>query len=63
MGNIIERAYELGRSGQCRSISELEKRLKREGFSAVQEHLGGLGTRREMRAIFADVRARKQIAT
>ena len=63
MGNIIERAYELGRTGQCRSISELENRLKREGYSAVQEHLVGLGLRREMRAIFADVRARKQLAT
>lgn len=54
--NIVERAFHLARSGQCRSIQELEKHLNREGFSSVQGHLSGGLIRRQLRRCFEDAR-------
>lgn len=31
---------------------ELKKRLKDEGFVGLEVHIGGLGTRRQLRALF-----------
>lgn len=38
---IIERAFELARSGEYRSLDELKRRLAREGYEAVAAHLAG----------------------
>jgi hypothetical protein len=32
----LERAFELARSGECRSIEAIRKRLAREGYSTTQ---------------------------
>jgi len=39
--NIIERAFQLARSGQCRSMADIHQQLRREGFIQIQEHLSG----------------------
>ena len=44
----IERAIELARSGQCRSVSEIIRRLPKEDRPAVEEHLAEHEARREM---------------
>jgi hypothetical protein len=49
----LERAFELAGSGSCRTISDLEKQLKREGFSQVAAHLSGLSIRKQLRNILA----------
>ena len=54
----IERALELARDGHHRSMSDLEMRLKREGFDHVYEHLRGSSIRQQLRQAMAD--ARKQ---
>ena len=56
MTNIspIERAFALARSGQCRSISEIIRRLPKEDREAVETHLSEHSARREMILICSD---------
>ncbi len=37
----IERAYELARSGDCRTLSDVKQRLSADGHDRIQEHLYG----------------------
>ena len=48
--NTLARAFEL--APQCSSTTELRRRLQLEGYSDVAEHLSGLGTQRQLRALF-----------
>jgi hypothetical protein len=50
---IVERAFQLAASGDCQSIPEMEKQLKREGFSSVSEHLRGGTLRKQLKTILA----------
>lgn len=61
MADIIQRSFELVQSGQCRSVEELKKGLKQEGFSQnlIDAHLAGAGIRRELNKILADKRRAK----
>jgi hypothetical protein len=38
---IIERAFQLARSGEYRSMEDVRRRLAREGYESVSAHLGG----------------------
>ena len=44
----IERAFELARSGECRTMPELKQRLRREQMESVDMHLGGKLTRAQL---------------
>jgi hypothetical protein len=44
----IERAFDLARSGQCRSVSEIIRRLPVEDREAVEAHLAQPNARREL---------------
>jgi len=57
--SILERAYELARTGACRSVEEIAKRLKQEQYESVETHLGGSSLRKELRQICAEARARR----
>ena len=48
MATTIERAFELARSGRCRTLVELKARLRREGFDQIEFHLGGKLTKRQL---------------
>ena len=50
--NIVERAFELARAGECRNPRELEQRLKWEGYEAVAAHLDSASLRKQLRALF-----------
>jgi hypothetical protein len=47
-GPAIERAFDLARSGQCRSVSEIMRRLSPEDRLAVEAHLAEPNARREL---------------
>lgn len=47
-GSAIERAFELARSGHCRSVSEIIRHLPPQDRAAVEEHLDQPNARREM---------------
>ncbi|CAA9519909.1 MAG: hypothetical protein AVDCRST_MAG23-128 [uncultured Sphingosinicella sp.] len=58
--SVLERAFELARSGSCRSVAELELRLKREGYEAAASHLRGQSIRKQLRAMVSDARSERQ---
>jgi hypothetical protein len=46
--SIIERAFELARSGEYATIDDIRKRLKSERYSQVDAHLAGISVRRQL---------------
>jgi hypothetical protein len=49
----IERAFELARSGECRTLPELKHRLRRERLESVDSHLAGKLTRTQLTELMA----------
>lgn len=39
-GTVL-RAFELAREGTCKSISDIRRKLKAEGYSAIDDHFSG----------------------
>jgi len=52
--SAIEQAFALARSGQCRSISEIIRRLPVHDREAVEAHLSRPAARRELILICSD---------
>lgn len=48
MASTIIRAFELAKSGECRSIYEIEKRLSKEGYVDAAGHLNGMTIRNQL---------------
>jgi hypothetical protein len=46
--SAIERAFDLAKSGQCRSVSEIIRRLPIEDRQAVEAHLAEPNARRQL---------------
>ena len=44
----IERAFDLARSGECRTLDELKQRLRRERLESVDFHLAGKHTKSQL---------------
>ena len=53
-GSAIDRAFELAKSGQCRSVSEIIRRLPAEDRPAVEAYLSDHPARRELILICSD---------
>ena len=47
----VERAFDLARSGDCRSLPDLVAALKRERHEAVEAHLAGPSIRRDLKRL------------
>ena len=47
--STVERAFELAATSRYRTISDLEKQLKREGYASVAAHLNGSSIRKQLR--------------
>lgn len=47
-GSAIERAFDLAKSGQCRSVSEIIRRLPVEDRPTVEAHLTEHDARRQL---------------
>ena len=50
---IIERAFQIARSGECRNVQEVRRRLSREGYEAADAHLSGKLIREQLAALIA----------
>jgi hypothetical protein len=46
--SAIDRAFDLAKSGRCRSISEVIRHLRPDDRDAVEAHLAQPGARREL---------------
>ena len=49
--STVERAYQLARSGTCRSIEDIRRRLTTERYESVQAHLSGASIKRDLIAL------------
>lgn len=49
--SILERAFELAKSGTCQTIGDIAGHLKRENHTAVEHHLAGQAIRKQLRAL------------
>jgi hypothetical protein len=55
--NTVERAFELARSGRYSTIEHLKRRLRQEGFVAVDVHLGGKAIKNQLMALMKTARS------
>jgi len=53
---LIERAFELARSGTFQSVSDIEAALTADGYASVQSHLAGPALRRDLRQLCLEAR-------
>ena len=53
----IERAFELASSGECRTMDELKRRLRREQLEAVDFHLAGKSIKAQLNELMTQARA------
>ena len=51
---IMQRAFGLAASGSFRTVAELEKTLKREGFTQVSDHLCGPSLRTQLKKLMSE---------
>lgn len=54
MASTIIRAFELAKSGECQSLTDIERRLSREGHEEVEDHLCGVLVRRQLTNLIYD---------
>jgi hypothetical protein len=47
--SIVERAFQLARSGKYSKFGDIRRALKAEGYLAVEQHLSGVTIRAEIR--------------
>lgn len=47
-GTILERAFELAKSGEYPSLAAIRAQLKKEHFALVHEHLEGSSIRKQL---------------
>jgi hypothetical protein len=50
MEGTVARAIELARSGACKRIEALRRKLKKEGYSMINEHLSGPSLQKQLNA-------------
>ena len=52
MKPILERSYELARSGECECVGQIRERLKAEGYGGeIALQLGGTRLKRDLRRL------------
>jgi hypothetical protein len=61
MTGTVQRALELARAGELRSIAEIKAQLMREQCDAVDDHLSGRGIKRQILEIIRDTRAHQSV--
>ncbi len=48
----VERAFELARTGRCRTLPDIVALLKRERHDAVEAHLAGPSIRKDLKRLW-----------
>lgn len=55
--DIIQRAFELARSGEIQTVEGIRRRLRDEGY-VVGRHLDGLGIRRQLKKLMVEAESK-----
>jgi hypothetical protein len=53
---LLERAFDLARSGRFASVADIRTALKRERYEQVEAHLAGPSIARQLRALCEEAR-------
>jgi hypothetical protein len=56
---IIERAFEIARSGEVQEFEEIPRTLINEGYADVHQQLGGASIRKQLRELCRDAASNK----
>lgn len=59
----LERAFQLAKSGDCVSITQVREKLKKEGYSDWQSHTKGPSIRAQLNALCAEATKAKAAET
>ncbi|RYF24050.1 MAG: hypothetical protein EOO77_00960 [Oxalobacteraceae bacterium] len=59
----LERAFEIARAGNARTVTDIRKQLNREGYELVQSHLNGSTVQKQLRALIAIARVQRDDGT
>jgi tRNA G26 N,N-dimethylase Trm1 len=51
--STVERAFELARDGQCRSVDDVRRKLAKEGYESVDAHLMSAAIKTQLKAAIA----------
>lgn len=51
---IVERAFQLARSGECRKMGDILQALRRERFTQIEAHLGGRLIKEQLSKLMAE---------
>ena len=59
--SLVERAFELARSGYFTNATDINKQLKKEGYikGLVDEHLRGVGIKRKIRSLCKEAKGKR----
>ncbi len=55
--STLERALQLARGGQCKSVNDVRQALRRKGYEAVHHDLHGAAINRQLVDLLAEARA------
>jgi hypothetical protein len=58
---VLERAFELARSGECASPSEIRDLLRREGYMDVTSQIAGPTLLKQLRTLCRDAVREKEV--
>lgn len=56
MKPLLERAFEIARSGSCPTQTEIARQLTKEGYEGSHQHLSGAAIRKELNALCRSAR-------
>ena len=54
--HIVERAFQIARTGTCRSVNDLRRALRLERYAGIEQTFQGKSIRDELRAVMAAAR-------
>jgi hypothetical protein len=54
--HLIERAFQLARSGSCQTIDDIRRALKKEGYSSTDLHLNAASLMKHLRVEINNVK-------
>jgi glucose-6-phosphate-specific signal transduction histidine kinase len=52
--SVTERAFQLARTGTCRTVDDIRRHLARERYEAINQHLAGRSIQAQLKKLLAE---------